>query len=82
MNAPRAPLTTTAIHSQSDDSQACTEPPEDNPAVSRFLNFLAADINACPERLHAVDSCLITRINSLICHVVVDLNVPLLADDE
>lgn len=59
-----------------------TEPSEDIPAVSRILDFLAADIHYCPERLQAVDFRLLTRINSLVGHIDVDLNMPLLDDDE
>jgi antitoxin PrlF len=61
---------------------ACSELSEVNPAASQILDLLAADIRYCPERLRAVDSRLLTWINSLVGHVDVDLNAPLLADDE
>ena len=82
MNAPRASLIITAIRAQSEELQTRTEPSEVNSAVSRILDFLAADIYSCPELLQAVDSSLVTRINSLVRHVEADLDVPLLADDE
>lgn len=61
---------------------ALTEPLGDSHSVSLILNFLAADIEAHPERLRAADPDLVMRIASLILGVDVDLNAPLLAEDE
>ncbi|VVN78597.1 type II toxin-antitoxin system PrlF family antitoxin [Pseudomonas fluorescens] len=51
-----------------------SEPSEEDPAVSRVLHFLAMDIHYCPDRLRAVGFRLLTRINSLVDHLEVDLN--------
>lgn len=56
--------------------------PEQCDFLSLILNLLAADINAHPERLLAVDSRLVERINLLVLGVEVDLGVPLQAEDE
>jgi RNA:NAD 2'-phosphotransferase (TPT1/KptA family) len=48
-------MNTTAIRAQSGHSQVRTESPESDPAMSQILDFLAADINAFPERLQAGD---------------------------
>lgn len=53
-----------------------------DPALSEFLEFLARDITAHPERLQSVDVGLMKRIRSLIRPVEVDLDSPLSADDE
>lgn len=58
------------------------ESPEEDSAVSVVLHFLAVDIHCRPDRLQAVDSHLLTRINTLVDHMEVDLNLPLLDDDE
>jgi antitoxin PrlF len=53
-----------------------------DPALGAFLGFLARDITEHPERLQAVDTGLVQRIQSLVGGVDVDLNAPLSADDE
>jgi antitoxin PrlF len=55
---------------------------EDDPVLGQFLSFLAQDIASHPERLQAVDVNLVTRINSLVGNIEVDLEVSLSADDE
>lgn len=55
---------------------------KENPAVSVILSFLASDILCRPERLIALDGCLLTEIESLVGHLDVDLNAPLSADEE
>lgn len=50
---------------------------EADPALGRFLNFLEQDIAEHPERLHAVDANLVTRIHSLVGGIEVDLDAPL-----
>jgi len=54
----------------------------DDPVIGQFLGFLARDIASHPERLQAVDSNLVARIQSLAGNVEVDLDAPLSADDE
>jgi antitoxin PrlF len=47
-----------------------------------FLGFLARDLAEHPERLQAVDAGLAQRMQVLVRGVGVDLDAPLLADDE
>jgi len=54
----------------------------DDPALSQFLGFLARDIASHPERIQAVDSQLIQRIQSLVGSSEMDLGTALPADDE
>ena len=51
-------------------------------AVIQMLNFLAADILHLPEQLQPLNWVLIARITSLAGDVDVDLNAPLVFDDE
>ena len=55
---------------------------EEDPALGRFLEFLASDIAAHPERLKSIDTGLRKRIKSLVKKVDVDLDAPLAAEDE
>ena len=55
---------------------------EDDPVVSRFLAFLARDLDAHPERIRAVDQGLVERIGSLVGNANIDLDTPLAAEDE
>jgi hypothetical protein len=81
MNDPRIPITS-ASHVQNKTAPALTEPMEAHLSVSRTLEFLAADINSFPERMLPVDTRLFDRITSLVGQADVDLNTPLLAEDE
>ncbi len=54
----------------------------DDPVLGKFLGFLARDIASHPERLRAVDTGLVQRIQSLVGGVKVDLDAALSADDE
>jgi len=78
MNDPRIPIITAENHVQSKTA----EPMEAHPSVSRTLELLAADMNAHPEHIRPVDSLLVDRIIALVGQVDVDLNTPLLAEDE
>jgi len=82
MNDPCIPVITSASRVQSKTAPALTEPMEAHLSVSQTLELLAADINAFPERMLPVDSHLFDRITSLIGKSDVDLNTPLLAEDE
>ena len=50
---------------------------EDDPALGKFLDFLARDIANHPERVRAVGTKLAARIRSLVRGVAVDLDAPL-----
>jgi antitoxin PrlF len=54
----------------------------DDPALGRFLSFLARDIAAHPERVQALDAELVTYLQTMTQTVQVDLNAPLSAADE
>lgn len=54
----------------------------DDPVLGQFLGFLARDIASHPERLQAIDTSLVQRIQSLVGDIDVDLNAALSADDE
>lgn len=54
----------------------------DDPVLGRFLGFLASDIASHPERLQAVDTHFLQRIQSLVGGIEVDLDAELSADDE
>ena len=53
----------------------------DDPVLGHFLNFLSQDLAAHPERLQALDSAWINRLQSLVGNVQFDLDTPL-PDDE
>ena len=55
---------------------------ESDPALDAFLDLLTQDITRRPERLQAVDTGLVQRIQSLVGGLEVDLDAPLSADDE
>ena len=54
----------------------------DDPLLAHFLGFLARDTASHPERLKAIDTGLVQRIQSLVGGVAVDLDAPLPAEDE
>jgi antitoxin PrlF len=54
----------------------------DDPVLGQFLGFLARDIASHPERLQAIDSAFVQRIQSLTGGIEIDLDAPLSADDE
>jgi len=55
---------------------------EQDPALGKFLNFLAADIEAHPQRLKAMDPTLQARLQQLVGSIDIDLDQPLQDDDE
>lgn len=57
-------------------------PEDDDPALAPFLDFLARDIASHPERLRAIDTRFVKRLQSLTGDIEVDLDAPLSADDE
>ncbi|TWC22280.1 MULTISPECIES: type II toxin-antitoxin system PrlF family antitoxin [unclassified Pseudomonas] len=81
MNDPRIPMTSTR-RVQSETAPVLTEPMEAHHSVSQTLELLATDMNAHPEHIRPVDSLLVDRIIALVGQMDVDLNTPLLAEDE
>lgn len=55
---------------------------EDDQVLRGFLTLLDDDIRSHPEKLIALDSTLLARLDSLIGGLDVDINFPLSADDE
>ncbi len=54
----------------------------DDPVLEQFLDFLTRDIASHPERLRAVGTGLVDRIQSLVGGVEADLDAALSEDDE
>ncbi len=50
--------------------------------LGTFLEFLARDMAAHPDRLQALDGGLVERIESLVKDVEIDIEAPLSPDDE
>jgi antitoxin PrlF len=55
---------------------------ESDPILGQFLNFLVRDIEKNPQDLKAISPDLVSRIRSLVSDVDLDLNLPLLDEDE
>lgn len=55
---------------------------EDDPVLDNFLGFLASDMANHPDHLHALDTALIGRLQSLVGQIDVDLDAPLSPEDE
>ena len=71
----------------------CTEPDgrvfiesdcasEEDPVLANFLDLVANDIEACPQRIRAFDEGLHNRLKALVGDVEVDLDGQLSPDDE
>jgi antitoxin PrlF len=82
MNDPFTPNFTSANRVESETAPALSEPMGAHLSVSRTLELLAADMDAHPERMLPVDTRLVARIFALVGQVDLDLNSPLLAEDE
>lgn len=54
----------------------------DDPVLGAFLGFLASDIASHPQRLEAVDTGLVQRIQSLVDAAEIDLDANLPEEDE
>ncbi|MBC7706297.1 MAG: type II toxin-antitoxin system PrlF family antitoxin [Rhodoferax sp.] len=54
----------------------------DDPVLSQFLDFLSRDIASHPERLQALDTRFVQRLQSLTRSVEIDFDAPLSAEDE
>jgi antitoxin PrlF len=55
---------------------------ESDPILEKFLNFIAQDIEKKPQYLQAISSDLVSHVQSLVMDVDVDLDAPLLDEDE
>lgn len=55
---------------------------EDDPVIHGYLEFLARDIVAHPQRLAMLDAGLVKRLQGLVEGIEVDLDAALSADDE
>ena len=55
---------------------------EEDPVLAKFLDFLAADMEANPQNLQEIDSNLRERVSDLVAGVEVDLDLPLTDEDE
>ena len=55
---------------------------ESAPLLGQFLNFIARDIEKNPQHLQAISSDLVSRIQSLVAEVDLDLDAPLSDEDE
>lgn len=58
------------------------DPTESDPILGQFLNFIAQDIQNNPQQIKALNSDLVSRVQSLVSDVDLDLDAPLLDEDE
>ncbi len=56
--------------------------PESDPSLEKFLNFLAQDIERNPQQLQVISPDLVNYVQSLVADVDLDLDAPLLNEDE
>lgn len=57
-------------------------PDDDDPVLDQFLDFLVADIARHPERMQAVGTSRVQRLQLLVDELDVDLDTALPEDDE
>ena len=55
---------------------------ESDPILGKFLSFIAQDIKENPQHLQAISSDLVNHAQSLVSEVEIDLDAPLLDEDE
>jgi antitoxin PrlF len=55
---------------------------EHDPVLGEFLNFLAQDMEQNPQHIQAISSSLVSHVQSLVSGVALDLDAPLLDEDE
>lgn len=69
---------------QSDGSVVISrvEPQESDPVLSEFLSFVARDMQAHPEKLEPLSASLRKSVDALVQGVEIDLDAPLLDEDE
>lgn len=54
----------------------------EDPALEKFLSFIAHDIESHPQNLSTIDSIWLNRVQSLVKNIELDLDAPLSRDDE
>jgi antitoxin PrlF len=57
-------------------------PEESDPVVAKFLQFLAHDMEVQPTQIRSIDPALVRRARSLVKGIKVDLDAPLVDEDE
>ncbi|MEG3766379.1 type II toxin-antitoxin system PrlF family antitoxin [Alteromonas sp. 14N.309.X.WAT.G.H12] len=70
---------------QSDGSvviSRATAAPESDPVLGEFLSFIASDMQAHPERLQPLTASMRESVEALVSGVGVDLDAPLMDEDE
>ncbi|MEJ8862284.1 type II toxin-antitoxin system PrlF family antitoxin [Pseudomonas jessenii] len=75
---PTSPIT--GIHARNESER--TDASENDLELYEFLKLLEDDIRSNPEKLVALDSTLLARLDSLIGGIEVDINSPLSSNDE
>lgn len=55
---------------------------ESDPILGKFLSFIAQDIETNPQHLQAISPDLVNHAQSLVSEVEIDLEAPLLDEDE
>lgn len=55
---------------------------QDDPILGQFLSFLAQDIERNPQHIRAISSDLVSRVQSLVAGIDLDLDAPLVDEDE
>jgi antitoxin PrlF len=58
------------------------EQADSDPLLGEFLNFLVRDMEKNPQHIQAVSSNLVNHVQSLVSGVEIDLDAPLLDEDE
>lgn len=58
------------------------EDTENDPVLENFLSFLAKDMKDNPQHLGAVNSDVVNHARSLVSNIDIDLDAPLLEEDE
>jgi antitoxin PrlF len=70
------------IHSNGQVIISKVEKPENDPVLEEFLSFIALDIKNNPQNLQPINSNLFNRAKSLVADVELDIDAPLLDEDE
>ena len=55
---------------------------ESDPIIGKFLDFLGEDMQKNPQHLTAISSDLVSRIQSLVSFFDIDIDIPLMDEDE